>query len=137
MDYRSAEASLREGLRYADAIEQSHCRHVMGAAAALVDWAKGRDRAAGGKQEPADRGCAEGTGAEVAPPSPWDAGDDRPGRWGRRWRLASAAGGRPPAGLGASQRPTSRRSTRDGDRPLHRALNCGSGRRTSCSRRSR
>ncbi|MDO8485352.1 MAG: AAA family ATPase, partial [Candidatus Limnocylindrales bacterium] len=62
MDYRSAEASLREGLRYADAIEQSHCRHVMGAAAALVNWAKGRwDQAlSGGEQELADRGCSRG-----------------------------------------------------------------------------
>ena len=69
MNYHSAEASLREGLRYADAIEQSHCRHVMGAAAALVDWAKGRWDAAlaGGEQELADRGCSRGAlGAEVA-----------------------------------------------------------------------
>ncbi len=69
MDYGSAEASLRDGLRYADAIEQSHCRHVMGAAAALVDWASGRwdDARAGGEQELADRGCSRGAiGAEVA-----------------------------------------------------------------------
>jgi DNA-binding CsgD family transcriptional regulator len=69
MKYGSAEASLREGLRYADAIEQSHCRHVMGAAAALVDWAAGRwDGAlARGEQELADGGCGRGTiGAEVA-----------------------------------------------------------------------
>ena len=69
MRYDSAEASLREGLRYADAIEQSHCRHVMGAAAAFVDWANGRwDEAVGrGEQELADRGCARGAiGAEVA-----------------------------------------------------------------------
>ncbi len=69
MEYRSAEASLREGLRYADAIEQSHCRHVMGAAAALVDWANGRwdEALAGGEQELVDRGCSRGAiGAEVA-----------------------------------------------------------------------
>ncbi|MGI8830429.1 MAG: helix-turn-helix transcriptional regulator [Candidatus Limnocylindria bacterium] len=69
MDYRSAEASLREGLRYADAIEQSHCRHVMGAAAALVDWASGRwdDALAAGEQELADQGCSRGAiGAQVA-----------------------------------------------------------------------
>lgn len=69
MDYDSAEASLGEGLRYAYAIEQSHCRHVMGAAAALVDWARGRwDAAAsGGGQELVERGCSRGTiGAEVA-----------------------------------------------------------------------
>ena len=39
MDYRRAERFLAEGLRYADAIEQSHCRHVMGALSALVAWA--------------------------------------------------------------------------------------------------
>ena len=69
MDYQSAEASLHEGLRYAGAIEQSHCRHVMGAAAAVVDWASGRwnEAVAGGEQELADRGCARGAiGAEVA-----------------------------------------------------------------------
>ncbi len=69
MNYDSAEASLRQGLRYAYAIEQSHCRHVMGAAAALVDWANGRWDAAlaGGEQELVERGCSRGTiGAEVA-----------------------------------------------------------------------
>ena len=69
MRYGSAEASLSEGLRYADAIEQSHCRHVMGAAAALVDWASGRWDGAlgGGEQELANRGCSRGAiGAEVA-----------------------------------------------------------------------
>ncbi len=69
MDYQRAETLLREGLRYADAIEQSHCRHVMGAAAALVAWAYGRwdDALTGGQQELVDRGCSRGTiGAEVA-----------------------------------------------------------------------
>ena len=69
MNYDSAEASLRQGLRYAYAIEQSHCRHVMAAAGALVDWANGRWDAAlaGGEQELVERGCSRGTiGAEVA-----------------------------------------------------------------------
>jgi DNA-binding CsgD family transcriptional regulator len=69
MDYRSAEVSLREGMRYADAIEQSHCRHLMGATSALVDWVTGRwDNAiAVGEQELVDRGCNRGAiGAEVA-----------------------------------------------------------------------
>ena len=69
MRYHSAEASLSEGLRYANAIEQSHCRHVMGAAAALVDWAGGRWDGAlgGGEQELANRGCSRGAiGAQVA-----------------------------------------------------------------------
>ena len=69
MRYASAETSMREGMRYADAIEQSHCRHVMGAAAALVDWANGRwdEALAGGEQELVNGGCARGViGAEVA-----------------------------------------------------------------------
>lgn len=69
MDYGVARKSLREGMLFADAIEQSHCRHVMGAAAALVDWAAGDwDRAvAGGGQELAEHGCTRGAiGAGVA-----------------------------------------------------------------------
>jgi len=69
MDYEAADASLVEGLRYADAVEQSHCRHIMRATAALVAWAGGRwDEAVTiGEQELADGGCARGTmGADVA-----------------------------------------------------------------------
>jgi len=69
MAYRDAEHAMRDGLRYADAIEQSHCRHVMSAAAALVDWARGDWDAAlaRGGQELVDRGCRRGAiGAEVA-----------------------------------------------------------------------
>jgi len=39
MEYGRATAFLAEGMRYADAIEQSHCMHMMGAVAALVAWA--------------------------------------------------------------------------------------------------
>ncbi len=42
MDYPSAEVGLREGLRYADEIEQSYCRHVLAATSAHVAWAQGR-----------------------------------------------------------------------------------------------
>ncbi len=42
MDYATAEIGLREGLRYADEIEQSYCRHVMAATSAHVGWAAGR-----------------------------------------------------------------------------------------------
>lgn len=42
MDYPTAEVGLREGLRYADEIEQSYCRHVMAATSAHVAWAAGR-----------------------------------------------------------------------------------------------
>ena len=42
MDYPVAEVGLREGLRYADEIEQSYCRHVMAATTAHLAWAAGR-----------------------------------------------------------------------------------------------
>ena len=42
MAYPTAEIGLREGLRYADEIEQSYCRHVMAATSANLAWAAGR-----------------------------------------------------------------------------------------------
>jgi DNA-binding CsgD family transcriptional regulator len=42
MAYPVAEVGLREGLRYADEIEQSYCRHVMAATTAHLAWAAGR-----------------------------------------------------------------------------------------------
>lgn len=42
MEYATAEIGLQEGLRYADEIEQSYCRHVMAATSAHVSWAAGR-----------------------------------------------------------------------------------------------
>jgi DNA-binding CsgD family transcriptional regulator len=69
MAYDRAARSLGEGMRYADAIEQSHCRHVMGSVGALVEWAAGRWGAAvaAGEQELANRGCGRGTlAAQVA-----------------------------------------------------------------------
>ena len=42
MDYERADVGLREGLRYADEIQQSYCRHVMAATSAHVAWAAGR-----------------------------------------------------------------------------------------------
>jgi DNA-binding CsgD family transcriptional regulator len=48
MDYRTAEIGLREGLRYAEEIEQSYCRSIMAATSAHVAWAGGRwDEAVG------------------------------------------------------------------------------------------
>ncbi len=41
MDYATAAVALREGLRYADEIEQSYCRHLMAATSAHVAWAAG------------------------------------------------------------------------------------------------
>jgi DNA-binding CsgD family transcriptional regulator len=42
MDYGTAEVALREGLGYADEMEQSYCRHLMAATSAHVAWAGGR-----------------------------------------------------------------------------------------------
>jgi DNA-binding CsgD family transcriptional regulator/tetratricopeptide (TPR) repeat protein len=58
MDYRSATTWLDDGLRYAYAVEQSHCGHIMGATRALVAWAAGRwdEAIAIGEQSMADRG---------------------------------------------------------------------------------
>ena len=58
MEYRRADRFLAEGLRYADAIEQSHCRHVMDATSALVAWAGGEWGAAAtvARQAIADQG---------------------------------------------------------------------------------
>ncbi|HEY1169547.1 MAG TPA: BREX system ATP-binding domain-containing protein [Candidatus Limnocylindrales bacterium] len=58
MEYRRATDWIADGLRYADAIEQSHCRHVIGATSALVAWAGGDwgDAAATARQAIADQG---------------------------------------------------------------------------------
>ncbi|MEA2548318.1 MAG: hypothetical protein QOE42_916 [Chloroflexota bacterium] len=62
LDPRSAQIALREGLRYADAIEQSHCRQMMATTSALIDWGAGRwDEADGtARQELVERGCRRG-----------------------------------------------------------------------------
>jgi DNA-binding CsgD family transcriptional regulator len=62
LDLRSAQIALREGLRYADAIEQSHCRQMMATTAAIIDWGAGNwDEADGtARQELVERGCRRG-----------------------------------------------------------------------------
>jgi DNA-binding CsgD family transcriptional regulator/tetratricopeptide (TPR) repeat protein len=62
MDHRTAELALHEGLQYADAIEQSHCRQMMSTTTAILDWAAGRWDAADerARQERVDRGCERG-----------------------------------------------------------------------------
>ena len=62
MDWRTAEMAMREGLQYADAIEQSHCRQMISTTTALLDWGAGHwisadERA---RQELVDRGCQRG-----------------------------------------------------------------------------
>ncbi len=77
MDYAAASRMLDAGRRYADAIEQSHCAHVMASTSAGVAWADGRwtDAVIEAGQAMADRGCRRG--AEIA-----------------RWALAYTALGR-------------------------------------------
>ena len=62
MDPHSAEVALGEGLQYADAIEQSHCRQMMATTAAVLDWGAGRWDAANerARHELVDRGCRRG-----------------------------------------------------------------------------
>lgn len=62
LDYDTAKRAIQEGLRYADAIEASHCRQQMAVTSALLDWADGRweQAAATAMQELVDVGCAAG-----------------------------------------------------------------------------
>jgi DNA-binding CsgD family transcriptional regulator len=62
MDYEAAEAAIREGLRYADAIEQSHCRQMMATTSAFMAWADGRwdEASVTARQELVERGCRRG-----------------------------------------------------------------------------
>jgi DNA-binding CsgD family transcriptional regulator/tetratricopeptide (TPR) repeat protein len=62
MDWRTAEMAMREGLQYADAIEQSHCRQMISTTTALLDWAAGHWESADerARQELVDRGCRRG-----------------------------------------------------------------------------
>jgi DNA-binding CsgD family transcriptional regulator len=63
MDYQTAEIGLREGLRYADEVEQSYCRHVLAATSAHVAWAQGRwdDTIPTAEIELVERGSRRGT----------------------------------------------------------------------------
>ena len=62
MDPQAAEAALSEGLQYADAIEQSHCRQMMASTAGILEWGAGRWDVADelARQELSDRGCRRG-----------------------------------------------------------------------------
>src|SRR5262249_36239566 len=41
MEYPTSAIRVGEGIRYADAVEQSYCRHVMAATSAIIGWASG------------------------------------------------------------------------------------------------
>jgi DNA-binding CsgD family transcriptional regulator len=63
MNPQAARIAIGEGLQYADAIEQSHCRQMMATTTALMEWAAGHWDAADAlaRQELVDRGCRRGT----------------------------------------------------------------------------
>jgi DNA-binding CsgD family transcriptional regulator len=63
MDPRAAKAAMAEGLQYADAIEQSHCRQMIATTTAILDWGAGDWDAANerARHELVDRGCTRGT----------------------------------------------------------------------------
>jgi DNA-binding CsgD family transcriptional regulator len=95
MDRRTAELALREGLQYADAIEQSHCRQMMSTTRAVLDWAAGRWDAADerARQELVDRGCRRGVIGSLDVIGLVALGRGRPDE-ARRWLEESLASGR-------------------------------------------
>jgi DNA-binding CsgD family transcriptional regulator len=62
MDPAMAEVALLEGLQYADAIEQSHCRQMMATTSAMLSWGAGDWDAADtrARHDLSDRGCRRG-----------------------------------------------------------------------------
>jgi len=62
MDPQAAAVALGEGLQYADAIEQSHCRQMMASTSGILEWGAGRWDTADelARQELSDRGCRRG-----------------------------------------------------------------------------
>ena len=62
MEPDAAKAAIAEGLQYADAIEQSHCRQMIAGTLALLEWAAGNWEAADARarQDLSDRGCRRG-----------------------------------------------------------------------------
>jgi DNA-binding CsgD family transcriptional regulator len=63
MDYDTAQIGIREGIRYADAVEQSYCRRILAATSAHVAWAAGRwdEAVAVAELELVERGTRRGT----------------------------------------------------------------------------
>jgi DNA-binding CsgD family transcriptional regulator len=62
MDPQAAQEALGEGLQYADAIEQSHCRQMMASTSGILEWGAGRWDTADelARHELSDRGCRRG-----------------------------------------------------------------------------
>ena len=95
MDHRAAEIALEEGLQYADAIEQSHCRQMMSTTRALLDWGAGHWEAADARarHELVDRGCRRGVIGALDVIGLVALGRGRPEE-ARRWLEESLASGR-------------------------------------------
>ena len=95
MDHRSAEIALQEGLQYADAIEQSHCRQMMSTTRAILDWGAGRWDAADerARHELVDRGCRRGVIGSLDVIGLVALGRGRPDE-ARRWLEDSLVSGR-------------------------------------------
>jgi DNA-binding CsgD family transcriptional regulator len=62
LDYATARRALAEGMRFADAIEASHCRQQMAVTTAFLAWADGRwdEATESARQELVERGCRIG-----------------------------------------------------------------------------
>ncbi len=95
MDHRSARAALDEGLQYADAIEQSHCRQMMATTAAVLDWGAGHWDAADerARQELVELGCRRGVIGSLDVIGLVALGRGRPDE-ARRWLEESLTAGR-------------------------------------------
>ncbi len=94
MDRHTAEIAIGEGLHYADAIQQSHCRQMMSTTTAVLDWAAGRWDAADerARQELVDRGCRRGINGSQDVIGLVAVGRGRPDE-ARRWLDESLASG--------------------------------------------
>ena len=120
MDYAAASDFIREGVRYSDSIEQSHCAHVMRATLAMVSWAGARPREAEdrARQAISDRGCRLGIMTAQMGPGLHDhvtrgarGCDGRPDRRARVRNAERADRAHPAAAVGPGRgRPPGRRS---------------------------
>jgi DNA-binding CsgD family transcriptional regulator len=95
LDYGTARRALAEGMRFADAIEASHCRQQMAVTTAFLDWADGHwhEATEAARQELVERGCRIGAlgamevvGLVAATRGEVDAG--------RRWLVEALDGGK-------------------------------------------
>jgi DNA-binding CsgD family transcriptional regulator len=95
MDPQAAAAAIGEGLQYADAIEQSHCRQMIATTSALLSWGAGDWDAADSqaRHDLSDRGCRRGMAGGLDVIGLVALGRGRPAE-ARRWLDESLAVGR-------------------------------------------